>query len=57
MAFDFSQRRSLDLLSIVPILNALVERFDTIEAISFALLTQKIVYNCYHQRLFMNISK
>ena len=57
LAYDFSPRRPLDLLAALPNPDALSVRADSTEAISFALLNQKLVYNCCHQPLFMKVGE
>lgn len=55
MAYGFSPRRPLDLLAALPTLDALAARTDVAEAVSSALLNQKVTYDWKHQPLFMKI--
>lgn len=48
LAYGFTLWRSLDLLAALPTSDALAARADTTEAIFFALLNQKVSYNCCH---------
>ena len=57
LAYGFSLRRPLDLLAALPTPDALSARADATEAISFALLNQKLAYNRRHQRLFMKVGE
>ena len=57
LAYGFSSRRPLDLLAALPIPDALAARADATEAIFFALLNQKLTYDCRHQPLFMKVGK
>lgn len=57
MAYDFSLRRSLDLLAVLPIPDTLAACTDVAEVISFALLNQKVTYDRKHKPLFMKIRK
>ena len=57
MAYNFSPRRLLDLLAALPTPDALAARTDVAEAVSFALLNQKVTYNRKHQSLFMKVGE
>lgn len=57
MTYDFSPRYLLDFLVIVSTLDVLVTRSDATKTILFTLLNYKVVNNCHHQSLFMNIGK
>ena len=57
MAYSFFLCRSLDLLAAIPTPDALAARADVAEAVSFALLNQKVTYNQKHQPLFMKIEE
>lgn len=57
LAYDFSPQRPLDLLVALPTPDALAARADATEAFLFALLNQKVAYNCCHQPLFMKVGK
>ena len=55
IAYGFSSRRPLDLLSNLLLLNIFQTRMDTADAISFALANQKAHYDRKHQTLFMKV--
>ena len=55
IAYSFSPRRPLDLISAMDVPNACVARTDGADAISFALLNQKEHYDRKHQPLFMKV--
>lgn len=55
VAYGFSPRRPLDLLSDPLLPNTLQARTDATDAISFALANQKTHYDRKHQPLFMKI--
>lgn len=55
VAYDFSSRCSLDMLAGLLIPDALAARTDVSEAMSFALLNQKVTYDRKHQPLFMKV--
>ena len=57
VAYGFSPRRSLDLLAALPTPDALAARTDAAEAVSFALLNQKVTYDQKHQPLFMKVGE
>lgn len=57
MVYDFSPHRSLDLLAVLPTPDTMAACTDTAEAISFALLNQKVTYDRKHQPLFMKVRK
>ena len=57
LAYAFSPWRLLDLLAAVPTPDALFARADATKAISFALLNQKLAYDCRHQLLFMKVGE
>ncbi len=57
MAYGFSSRRPLDLLTALPTPNALAAYTDAAEAMSFALLNQKVTYDRKHQPLFMKVGE
>ena len=57
VAYDFSPRRPLDLLAALPTPDALTARTDAAEAVSFALLNQKVTYDQKHQPLFMKVGE
>lgn len=57
VAYNFSPRHLLDLLAALPTPDALVVCANTSEAISFALLNQKVIYNRKHQALFMKVGE
>lgn len=57
LAYNFSLWRPLDFLAAMPTLDALAVRADATKVILFALLNQKVAYNCHHQLLFMKIDK
>ena len=57
LAYGFSPRYPLDFLAALPTSDALSARADVTEAISFALLNQKLVYNYCHQPLFMKVDE
>lgn len=57
LAYGFSPRRPLDLLTALPTPNSLAARSDAAEAISFALLNQKMAYDRRHQLLFMKVGE
>ena len=48
LAYGFTLQRFLDLLAALTTPDALAARADATEAISFALLNQKVSYNCCH---------
>lgn len=55
VAYGFSSHCFLDLLTAFPTFDTLTTRVDAAEAVFFALLNQKMTYNCRHQPLFMKI--
>ena len=55
IAYGFSQKRPLDLISAIDEPDACVTRADAADAISFALLNQKEHYDRKHQPLFMKV--
>lgn len=57
MVYDFTLWHPLNLLAALPIPDALAARANIIEAVFFALLNQKVTYNCRHQPLFMKVGK
>ena len=57
LAYGFSPWRPLDLLAALPTPDALSARADATEAISFALLNQKLAYDRRHQPLFMKVGE
>ncbi len=57
VAYGFSPRRPLDLLAALPTPNVLAARADAAEAVSFALLNQKVTYDRKHQPLFMKVGE
>lgn len=48
IAYGFSPRRSLDLISLSSLLNTYVARTDVADAISFAFANKKAYYNRKH---------
>lgn len=57
VAYNFSPRHPLDFLAAVPTPDILTARSDVTEAILFALLNQKMAYECRHQPLFIKVGK
>lgn len=57
MAYGFTPRRPLDLLSALPTPNTLAARAEAADAISFALLNQKEAYDRRHQPLFIKVGE
>lgn len=57
MAYDFSPKHPLHFLAMVLTSNILATRFNTSETIFFALLNQKMTYNCRHQPQFIKVGK
>lgn len=55
MAYSFSPRRPLDLLSALPLPQPLATRAEASNAISFAMSNQKTTYDRKHQPLFMKV--
>lgn len=57
VAYSFFLHRSLDPLTIFSTPEALADRVDITEAVSFVLLNQKVFYNRKHQALFIKVRK
>lgn len=57
MAYGFFPRRPLDLLAAFPIPDTLATYTDIVEAMSFALLNQKVTYDQKYQPLFMKVGE
>ena len=55
VAYDFSPRRPLDLLTALPTPDALAAHTDAAKAVSFALLNQKVTYDWKHQPRFIKV--
>ena len=57
VAYGFAPRRLLDLLEALPFPDTLAARANAAEAISFALINQKLTYDRKHQPLFMKVGE
>lgn len=57
MIYGFFLPHLLNFLAAFPIFDALVPCADVVEIVFFALLKQKMTYNCWHQPLFIKISE
>lgn len=57
VAYGFAPSRLFNLIEALFFPNILAAQADAAEAISFALINQKLVYNRKHQLLFMKVDK